>query len=191
MPYNVGSKDVETEQEINKSRFISYLFRHEDAGACKEDIANLRRKHPKAAHVAYAYYLGKQEAPVCVSSDDGEPKGTAGRPILEAILEKNAHNLLIAVVRYFGGIKLGSGGLTRAYHSSAVNALALAGLRPDIEYKRLTVRADYENFEKLKRYCVENNYKIINEVFTEDVSLELEHEADIGPDFPYGLIKLE
>ena len=107
---------------INKSRFIAYLYELENVDIVKDIIAGLKKEHKKANHVCYAYVYNKDMvSEKC--SDDGEPGGTAGYPILNVIKKKNRTNILVAVVRYFGGIKLGAGGLTRAYTKSAASVL--------------------------------------------------------------------
>lgn len=112
----------EFEIVINKSRFIAYRYDLDSVEQVKEIIASLKKEHKKANHVCYAYVFNKDiVSEKC--SDDGEPGGTAGYPILNVIKKKNLTNTLVAVVRYFGGIKLGAGGLTRAYTKSAAGVL--------------------------------------------------------------------
>ncbi len=102
------------EIEIKKSRFIAYLFELNNLDEVKTNIEKLKKEHKKANHFCYAYTYNKEKVSTKVC-DDGEPSGTAGYPILNVINKKNLNNVLIVVVRYFGGIKLGAGGLTRAY----------------------------------------------------------------------------
>lgn len=107
---------------INKSRFLAYKYDLQNLADVKIIIADLKKEHKKATHICYAYVYNKG----CVSEkacDDGEPNGTAGYPILNVIKKKNLTNTLVVVVRYFGGIKLGAGGLTRAYTKSASSVL--------------------------------------------------------------------
>ncbi|MBR2969939.1 MAG: YigZ family protein [Clostridia bacterium] len=107
---------------INKSRFIAYRYDLDDLEEVKNILESLKKEHKKATHICYAYVYNKE----CVSEkccDDGEPGGTAGYPILNVIKKKNLTNTFVAVVRYFGGIKLGAGGLTRAYTKSCASVL--------------------------------------------------------------------
>lgn len=105
---------------INKSRFVAYFYNLENLNQVKEILNSLKVEHKKATHICYAYVYNKEiVSEKC--SDDGEPKGTAGYPILNVIKKKNLTNTLIVVVRYFGGIKLGAGGLTRAYSKATSN----------------------------------------------------------------------
>ena len=110
------------ELEINKSRFIAYKLELSSLDVVKPFLEQLRKEHKKARHVCYAYVYNKEIiSEKC--SDDGEPGGTAGYPILNVIKKKNLTNVLVAVVRYFGGIKLGAGGLTRAYTKACAGVL--------------------------------------------------------------------
>ncbi len=107
---------------INKSRFVAYKMELTSLDVVKPFLAQLKKEHKKANHVCYAYVYNKETVnEKC--SDDGEPNGTAGYPILNVIKKKNLTNVLVAVVRYFGGIKLGAGGLTRAYTKACAGVL--------------------------------------------------------------------
>ena len=110
------------ETVINKSRFIAYRFNLTSLEQVKQILQDLKREHKKANHICYAYVYNID----CISEkacDDGEPSGTAGYPILNVLKKKNVQNTLVAVVRYFGGIKLGAGGLTRAYTKATASVL--------------------------------------------------------------------
>ena len=110
------------ELEINKSRFIAYKLDLSSLDEVKPFLEKLKKEHKKARHVCFAYVYNKETInEKC--SDDGEPGGTAGYPILNVIKKKNLTNVLVAVVRYFGGIKLGAGGLTRAYTKACAGVL--------------------------------------------------------------------
>ena len=106
---------LKNEIEIKKSRFITYLYKLNDENEIDEIINNIKKEHKKARHVVYVYKINNTGK----INDDGEPKGTAGMPIFNVIEKNNLNNILIIVVRYFGGIKLGAGGLFRAYSNSA------------------------------------------------------------------------
>jgi uncharacterized YigZ family protein len=110
------------ELEINKSRFLAYKLNLNSLEEVKPFLEGLKKEHKKARHVCYAYVFNKDMvSEKC--SDDGEPGGTAGYPILNVIKKKNLTNVFVAVVRYFGGIKLGAGGLTRAYTKACAGVL--------------------------------------------------------------------
>ena len=107
--------------EIKKSKFIAYYYEVDDASEVKDIINNLKKEHKKARHIPYAYKINQDMK----KSDDKEPSGTSGMPILNIIQKNNLDHVLIAVVRYFGGIKLGAGGLIRAYSSSAKEVIKI------------------------------------------------------------------
>ena len=109
------------ELEIKKSKFIGYLFEIKNVEEIKEKIDALKREHKKATHICYAYRLASPFSEKAV--DDGEPSGTAGKPILNVLQKQEKQNVLLVVVRYFGGIKLGAGGLLRAYSKCASETL--------------------------------------------------------------------
>ena len=110
------------ELEINKSRCIAYKLELTSLDLVKPFLDKLKKEHKKARQVCYAYVYSREViSEKC--SDDGEPGGTAGYPILNVIKKKNLTNVLVAVVRYFGGIKLGAGGLTRAYTKACAGVL--------------------------------------------------------------------
>lgn len=121
-------KNVIRMKEIKKSKFITYLFSVTTISQVKDILDQLHIEHKKATHICYAYRLTNP----CYekASDDGEPSGTAGIPMLDVLKKKNIQNILAIVVRYFGGIKLGAGGLVRAYSSSVVEALEQSAIVP-------------------------------------------------------------
>lgn len=120
----VIDRDIENEIIIKKSRFITKLYYLDNVEKVQSIIDNLKKEHKKCTHICYAYIINSKEKAV----DDGEPSGTAGRPILNVIQKKNITNVLVVVIRYFGGIKLGAGGLVRAYTTSTSEAFKLVNL---------------------------------------------------------------
>ncbi len=119
------NKNVENELVIKKSKFITKLYYLDDIDKVEEIINNLKKEYKKATHITYAYIInGKEKA-----FDDGEPNNTAGRPILNVLKKKNVTNILAIVIRYFGGIKLGAGGLVRAYTKSVSMAFKLIDIK--------------------------------------------------------------
>ena len=109
---------VPVELVIKKSRFIGMAFHVKDENEAHQIVGNVRKSNKNAAHVCYAYALG-ETVTVAKNNDDGEPAGSAGAPIFEAIKQSHLTFILVVVVRYFGGIKLGAGGLVRAYSKTA------------------------------------------------------------------------
>lgn len=108
---------------IKKSKFVGYVFNVTNVDQIKEILDELKKEHKKATHITYAYSIKTPFLEKAV--DDGEPSGTAGKPILNVIQKNNKENILLVVVRYFGGIKLGAGGLLRAYSKTASECIKL------------------------------------------------------------------
>lgn len=125
MPFTLAAP-VHSEQTLRKSRFIGCVQPVADRAGAQAVVASLRAQHPGAAHVCWALLAGGQSA----AADDGEPGGTAGRPMLEVLRHHDLDGVLATVVRYFGGIKLGAGGLVRAYADCVAQALLQADKRP-------------------------------------------------------------
>ncbi len=166
IPAGTGRSDF-TEK---KSRFIGEAVKALSPEEARSRIRELREQHPRARHVAWAYVLGHDGALVGLS-DDGEPHGTAGRPILDPIQGAGLTETLVTVVRYFGGVKLGTGGLVSAYGrcaKEAVEALPKADL---VERTRMEVRMDYPLFERIKRSAEEMDALIADEIFGAEVRL--------------------
>ena len=126
-PYRTLRQFASDEFIINKSRFIGYAAPCETEAEALAFLQSIRTKHKDATHNCYAYIIG-QNAGIMRYSDDGEPGGTAGMPVLQVLQREELYNVTCVVTRYFGGILLGAGGLTRAYSKSARDALAAAGV---------------------------------------------------------------
>ena len=105
-----------------KSKFLGYTYKVTSDNEVKEILANLKKEHKKATHICYAYNISSEQV-LAKACDDGEPSGTAGRPIFNVIDKKNLKNILTVVVRYFGGVKLGAGGLVRMYTKCASESI--------------------------------------------------------------------
>ena len=122
--YEVPAAETEAELVVKKSRFIARVCLVSNRAQAMEQLQKLQAEHPQARHICWAYLLGSAASSSAAMNDDGEPSGTAGRPILNVIQHKKLSDTLVMVVRYFGGIKLGAGGLTRAYSGATEAALA-------------------------------------------------------------------
>jgi uncharacterized YigZ family protein len=138
MPQTIASP-AHVELVIKKSRFIACVQPMPDRAGAQQVVASLRAEHPGAAHVCWALLAGGQSAAV----DDGEPSGTAGRPMLDVLRHQDLEGVLATVVRYFGGVKLGAGGLVRAYTDSVAQALLLAQKVPIIKLQAMRCTAPY------------------------------------------------
>lgn len=134
-----------SEIEIKKSRFICYLKNISSESEAKAYIAEIKHMHPTAAHHCSAYQVGT----ISRANDDGEPSQTAGMPMLNVLNHNQLVNTIAVVVRYFGGIKLGTGGLVRAYTDSVVSAIDEANIVPLTHGRRFTVKATYSDIDKI------------------------------------------
>ena len=124
--------------EISKSKFFAYSFVVHTEEDVKNYLDNLKKEYPDATHICYAFSVCGKERAV----DDGEPQNTAGKPILDCIKKAGFQNVLVAVVRYFGGIKLGAGGLVRAYSNCASNVLQISGQKMSVQCKKVSFEVD-------------------------------------------------
>ena len=142
---------TESEKIIEKSRFLTYSQHVESEEEARAFIAEIRGMHPFATHCCFAFVADKV-GNLQRFSDDGEPQGTAGMPILDVLKNKKLFETAVAVVRYFGGIKLGAGGLVRAYSSSASENLAVADIRSLEMCTEFAVEVDYTGIDSVQKY---------------------------------------
>lgn len=166
------------EQTIQKSRFIGYTF----VGDTKQDILralqSIAKEHPHASHLAFAYQLKSEHGFEPYYSDAGEPSGTAGKPLLQLI---DAHQIIgggIGVIRYYGGVNLGTGGLTRAYGGTGKLALIHSVIEPYIEYIKLKLNINYNELDNFIHVIHSMNGGVLDKAFDAKVSLliKLPHE---------------
>jgi len=147
--YRVPFTDVETEFTEKRSRFITNLWRVETEAEARAKIEEIRKRHYDARHHCWCYLL--REGGVLRYSDDGEPQGTAGQPMLNVFQREEVTDVLCVVTRYFGGILLGAGGLVRAYSKSAKDALDAAGISVVRRWVAMEVPCTYAQFEEVRR----------------------------------------
>lgn len=175
---NTIGKDVIVEQEINKSSFITYLKLVTTPLDAKNYIQEIKEIHPNATHHVTAYLVGPT-GEHGHANDDGEPSGTAGLPVLDVFKKNDITNFVCIVVRYFGGIKLGAGGLVRAYSSSASLALKEAGIAPIINYETLELIFNYGFMNIIENKL--KSYEILAKDFTTNVTLKVKvPESDVS-----------
>ncbi len=155
---------------VRKSRFIGEARKVNGSEAARNRVKELRQEHSRAGHVAWAYVLGK-DAALKGLSDAGEPRGTAGRPIIDPITGGNLTDTLVTVVRYFGGVKLGTGGLTSAYGRSSRGALAAMPRILLIERVRVELDIKYPIYENIIRLTKEANGLVLEEKFESSIAL--------------------
>ena len=175
--------------EIKKSKFICHLFRIENEEQAKEYIAKIKKEHYKANHNCSAYMLG-ENFEIQRSSDDGEPSGTAGVPMLEVLKKNQLQNTLAIGTRYFGGIKLGAGGLIRAYSTSVSEALKEIGIVQGKLQQILDIIIDYPQLGKLQNY-LENEQIAIQEIdYLEQITVKVAIDINQCESFQNALIDL-
>lgn len=167
---------VETEIVEKKSKFIANMFYIEDAQEAEEIIKKTKKKYFDARHNCIAYRVIENERLIERSSDDGEPSGTAGAPMLNILQKNNLVNVLIIVTRYFGGILLGTGGLVRAYSSSLQKAIEESEKEKKCLGVEMQVEVEYQNFESFKYYCKINNIKVVEIQYLEKIICKIELE---------------
>lgn len=162
-------EDSHYEIEIKKSRFITYLHRCFDEQDAKDFILKIKKEHPNATHHCYAMILGEHNE-IQRNNDDGEPGGTAGVPMLECLLQNQMQDIVAVTVRYFGGIKLGAGGLVRAYSNSVSEALKHAKLTKKQLLHQCTLTFSYDLIGKIDYFFRKEQMQIINQVYEEQVT---------------------
>ncbi len=167
------------EVEINKSRFLCTLAPAATEQEAQEAVQRVRREHPTATHNCYAYVIGA-DAEVQRASDDGEPGGTAGVPMLQMLLRRDVRYAVAVVTRYYGGVKLGAGGLIRAYGGVVGEALDAIGTVTRRRFRLATVTVDHQRAGKLEN-DLRATGRIVREVrYAEDVTIEIAlPEADL------------
>jgi uncharacterized YigZ family protein len=165
-------KESVAETEVKKSKFLGFIFPVENEKQVKEKIEKLRKEHKKAAHIAYAFASGDKFSLNKGFSDDGEPAGTAGRPLLSIIESNNYTNILAAVVRYFGGVKLGTGGLVKAYSFSFQSAIKKNRFKKAVIKKKIKVSFPYEVQSVVSAFLEDKNIEVGKEDYAEQVDLE-------------------
>jgi len=155
-----------------KSRFIASLVPVSTEEEAEDYIAMTRKKYYDARHNCYAYIIGNNaEKKKC--SDDGEPSGTAGRPMLEVLEKNNLTNALIIVTRYFGGTLLGTGGLLRAYQGAAIEAVKNAVVSAKVAGRTFTIDCPYTMLGRFERYIENNNVYFLDREYGENILLKL------------------
>lgn len=160
------TEKVTCEIEIKKSRFITCLIPVTDSSDVKEKIEQIKKEYPGATHYCYAYILLHDKR----CSDDGEPSKTAGQPIFNVLEKHHLYYILAIVIRYFGGIKLGAGGLVRAYSNATIHGVNQANIVPFILKQHIQITFPYDLEQTiLKQYP---NFEITNKTYLEQITYE-------------------
>ncbi|MBD9358207.1 IMPACT family protein [Methylomonas albis] len=164
-------KTCEVEEIIKKSRFIGIISPCQTERDALLLLKDLQQRYADASHIVYAYRIQSADGLVCRFHDADEPSGTAGKPIFQHLEGKQLINLVVAVIRYFGGVKLGAGGLTRAYSNAAKQVIEAADIIDYIEFVELTLSLDYHRLQALEYQLKKWDGNIIGQDFSDSVRL--------------------
>ena len=168
-----------SESEIKKSRFIGVAMHCDSEQSALKQLRQLAAQHASANHLAFAWRIRAAEGFITERFfDAGEPSGTAGRPILSPLQGEDLINTVVAVIRYFGGVKLGTGGLTRAYGNAAKQAIDVAGKLPWVEMAQFSLKIDYSQLQMLEYQLKQIKGRIVDQQFTDMVSVVIELPAE-------------
>lgn len=183
--YFVPGSPVETELEIKKSRFIGRAAMACDREQALAQLAQARRDYPDARHHCWAYQIGPPHSPALAAfSDDGEPGGTAGKPILNVLSHKDVGDVMLIVIRYFGGIKLGAGGLVRAYSQAAQMAMDALTLTEFRQLSQARVLGNYSLEQALRHWLSQHEGNLVSvhygQGFAASVALPDDHMAALA-----------
>ncbi|ATO45917.1 hypothetical protein C5L30_002419 [Companilactobacillus farciminis] len=166
------------EKDIKKSRFIAHIAQVFSEAEANEFIKKIRQQEAGATHNCTAFIV-KENVLIERMSDDGEPSGTAGSPILNVLQQQNLQNVAVVVTRYFGGIKLGAGGLIRAYSSTTAEAVKEIGLVENRIQQGFELTIPYHLFDKFDNYAKNEKINLENNQFTADVKCEIYLDLNI------------
>ena len=168
-------ENVKNEIIINKSKFITHIYKIDDENEFKNILSELKLKYKEATHYCYAYIIDNTKR----FSDDGEPKSTAGMPILNVLENKKLNHILAVVIRYFGGIKLGASGLIRAYSNSISTALTNENIIPLIKEYKIRIEFTYENINNVN--YILKDYNITYKEFNKNIIYEFIYNENNYP----------
>ncbi|WP_423140447.1 IMPACT family protein [Proteus terrae] len=172
--YLIPAETVEFSEEIKKSRFITFIAHTEGIDAAKAYIQSIKEQFPDARHHCWAFVAGRPDDSQQLGfSDDGEPTGTAGKPILTPLLGSGMGEVTAVVVRYFGGIKLGTGGLVRAYGSGVQQALKLLPTKTKVPQLRFSVACEYSLVSLLEQVVEQYHGQVLSSEYTDKVTFIL------------------
>ena len=171
-----------------RSRFIGYIFPCQTEAEALENLKMINEKHRDATHNVYAYII--RENNIMRYSDNGEPQGTAGMPVLEVLRREGVTNVLCVVTRYFGGVLLGAGGLVRAYAKGAKIALDASGIEEMRLWSEITIDVPYNLFDRIKLTCEEKGVIIRNLDYGASVNFDTVIRKEDAEDFLAELVEL-
>ncbi len=173
---NTISKNEENTMIIKKSKFICKIYYVNDTYEINNILNDLKSKYKDATHICYAYVIDNKEK----AYDDGEPSKTAGMPILEILKKKDLKNVLCVVIRYFGGIKLGAGGLIRAYSKSVRETIDKVDIIPYKKYIEISIESNYDNKKLLE--AITKDYEVISKDYKDTIVYRIRLEENLKND---------
>ncbi len=187
--YPVPAKKVRTEEIIKKSRFICDVTPVKDKEEAKEFIADVKKEFPDARHHCSAFIAGPPQTGDMGMSDDGEPQGTAGKPMLQVLQGSGIGDIAVVVTRYFGGIKLGTGGLVRAYSGAVQQGLEALEVVMKVPMRRLSVEVGYAQEGMLRRMLPDFSAEIEEQSFGSEILFSLIMPSDRVEEFCTSIVE--
>ncbi|MFZ6018817.1 MAG: IMPACT family protein [Chloroflexota bacterium] len=173
-PVNVPARQCRAEITVLNSRFIAIAAPAFSVDEARHVIQGIRAEFPDASHHVPAYLIGHGTTTIEHCNDDGEPAGTAGKPVLSVLKGSGIGNIVMVVVRYFGGTKLGTGGLVKAYQQAAKAVLAELPLAIQIKACELVCEVGYSDYQKVRRLIENFSGVVLEEIFTDQVALHIQ-----------------
>lgn len=184
MTYHTLSTPCQAVYEIKKSEFLAFAYPISDKNAVMFHVEQLKSRYPDARHHCLAYIVGDPHNTTHAGfDDDGEPNGTAGRPILNVLQHKGIGNVLVVVVRYFGGIKLGAGGLTRAYATATQMVVDKMSLTPFIPKSTLQITTTFAHEAQIRYLTEQQDGEILSANYATNVLLDIQINTEKVSDF--------
>ncbi|QTA81182.1 Impact family protein [Desulfonema limicola] len=191
MSYLIPKKKHRIEEIIKRSKFIATIIHAPSPDSAKAFISEIKQEFPDATHNCWAFVSGPPGSTAHIGmSDDGEPRGTAGKPMLNTLLYSEIGEIAVVVTRYFGGIKLGTGGLVRAYSGVVKQALSALPVQEKIISSHIFVIIDYSSLSYVKHLADSFDAEIIKEQYQADVSLTFELPRENADNFHEALINI-
>lgn len=172
MSYPTPAEFCQFELEIKKSRFIAWADKVSDREQAMAFLAKARAEYPDARHHCWAYQIGNPKSPVNAGmSDDGEPSGTAGKPILNVLQHKDIGDIMVIVIRYFGGVKLGAGGLVRAYSGACEKVVSELAIEQALIEVESTFNVDFAKEQLVRHWLSQNHGRVVDIQYGQDVCM--------------------
>ena len=171
------AKNADAEETIERSRFIAHVRRVDSREEADAFLSDIRRQFKDATHNVPAFVIGEKQE-LQWASDDGEPSGTSGAPMLQMLVKEGLTNVAAVVTRYFGGVKLGTGGLVRAYTGVLKKALEEAGRYEERDYRAICFRLPYSKLSKVQKSAADLCYEIVDIVYEDELILTLKFESE-------------